>query len=262
MRLSVAILVAAALVACKKPEKPVAAQGAQAPAAAQPASQVMQGKILEKLEAAPYSYLKLQTAQGEVWAAVQKTDSAVGSEVTVQPAVFEASRTSETLKRTFEKLYLGSLVGPDAPAGGMPGMPPPGMMGGAPGEPVNLGAQHAAAVSGPSDVGVIKVDKASGADARTVAEVFAQRDALKEKPVTIRAKVVKMNPGVMGKNWLHLRDGTGTAEGKNNDLTVTSAEEAAVGDVVTVKGTIRVNKDFGFGYNYPVIMEDAKISKK
>jgi hypothetical protein len=64
----------------------------------------------------------------------------------------------------------------------------------------------------------------------------------------------------MGKNWLHLRDGSGTA-GKDNDITITTNDEAAVGDVVLVKGTVRVDKDFGAGYAYPVIIEDAKLSK-
>jgi hypothetical protein len=64
----------------------------------------------------------------------------------------------------------------------------------------------------------------------------------------------------MGKNWVHLRDGSGTA-GKDNDITVTTGDRVAVGDVVTAKGTVRVDKDFGAGYAYPVIVEDAKLSK-
>ena len=71
---------------------------------------------------------------------------------------------------------------------------------------------------------------------------------------------MKWNAGIMGKNWLHLRDGSGAA-GKDNDITITTSDEAAVGDVVLVKGTVRVDKDFGAGYAYPVIIEDAKLSK-
>jgi aspartyl/asparaginyl-tRNA synthetase len=123
-----------------------------------------------------------------------------------------------------------------------------------------MAAQHAAAAAGPADVGDVKVARATGADARTVAEIWAQRAQLKEKTVTIRGKVVKFNENIMGKNWVHLRDGTGTA-GKDNDVTVTTADQAAVGDVVTVKGTVRVDKDFGAGYAYPVIVEDARLTK-
>ena len=136
-----------------------------------------------------------------------------------------------------------------------------GAMGGEmPPNPQDIAAQHKAAAAGPSDVGDVKVPKASGADARTVAEIYAQRTALKEKPVTLRGKVVKFNEGIMNRNWVHLRDGTG-ASGKDNDITVTTNDKTAVGDVVVVKGTVRLDKDFGAGYAYPVIIEDAKLSK-
>ena len=167
---------------------------------------------------------------------------------------------SKTLNRKFETVYFGTLAGEGARRGApAPGADAPARcrdMAQGPG----IAAQHAAAAAGPADVGDVKVPKASGADARTVAEVYAQRAALKEKPVTIRGKVVKFNAGIMNRNWVHLRDGSGTA-GKDNDITVTTGDTAAVGDVVVVKGTVRVDKDFGAGYAYPVIVEDAKVSK-
>jgi hypothetical protein len=124
-----------------------------------------------------------------------------------------------------------------------------------------MAQQHAKAAQGPSNVGDVKVARAAGADARTVAEVYAQKGALKEKAVTIRGKVVKFNPGIMGKNWLHLQDGSGKADKQDNDITVTTQDTAAVGETVVVKGTVRVDKDFGAGYAYPVIIEEAKLSK-
>jgi hypothetical protein len=107
----------------------------------------------------------------------------------------------------------------------------------------------------------VKVPKAEGADARTVAELWTQRSALKEKKVTVRGKVVKFSGGIMGRNWVHLRDGTGTAAKGDNDITVTTNDDVAVGDVVVAKGVVRLAKDFGAGYAYPVIVEDAKVAK-
>ena len=106
------------------------------------------------------------------------------------------------------------------------------------------------------------MDKASGADARTVAEVWAQKGTLKEKTVSIRGKVVKYNPGVMGKNWLHLQDGSGDPAKGTHDITVTSQNTVAMGDVVTAKGVVRVDKDFGSGYTYAIIVEEAKVAKQ
>lgn len=260
MRGFTVVLLAAAIIAaagCKKPEPAgQAPAGAPAAEAGAPSTRI-EGKLLEKIDAPPYTYLKLKAAAGEVWAAVPKADVKVGDDVTVVDAMPMEKFESKTLKRTFDVVYFGNVPGPgSAPAaGGMPGAMP-----GAEGGP-GMAAQHAMAATGPADVGDVKVAKASGADARTVAEVWAQRAALKEKGVTIRGKVVKFNPGIMGKNWIHLRDGSGTAEKKDNDLTITTADTVAVGDVVTAKGKVYVDKDFGAGYAYPVIVEDAKVAK-
>jgi hypothetical protein len=72
--------------------------------------------------------------------------------------------------------------------------------------------------------------------------------------------VVKFNANILGSNWLHIQDGSGSAADGNNDLAVTSGAEAAVGDTVVVTGKIVLEKDFGAGYSYPVLMEDASLT--
>ncbi|HSN89887.1 MAG TPA: OB-fold nucleic acid binding domain-containing protein [Anaeromyxobacteraceae bacterium] len=271
-RLSAVLLVALAVAGCKKSEPPPPPQPETAggvPGGPAPAGAIT-GKVLERLDAPPYSYLRLETAAGEVWAAVPKTDVAKGAGVTVEGPMPMEKFESKTLGRKWDLVYFGTLAGAGAQAAGPagtapgmpPGMPPPGMMppGGGRMEPGVMAAQHAAAAAGPEDTGEIKVARASGADARTVAETWAQRTQIKDKSVSIRGKVVKFNENIMGKNWVHLRDGTGAA-GKDNDITVTTGDKVAVGDVVTARGTVRVDKDFGAGYAYPVIVEDAKLSK-
>lgn len=274
-RSSLVLLAALAVAGCKKQQATTEPQAQAAAPAEAGANASIQGKVLERLDAPPdYSYLRLQTAKGETWAAVPRTELAVGSDVTVVGAMPMNGFESKTLNRKFELVYFGRLEGDAgaAPAGsgamgGMPpgaaGMPPAhAPMAGAtdPADPGNMAAQHRAAAAGPADVGDVKVPKAAGADARTVAEVWSQRTALNDKPVTVRGKVVKFNGGIMNRNWVHLRDGSGTA-GKDNDLTVTTADEVAVGDVVVAKGVVRADKDFGAGYAYPVIVEDAKLAK-
>jgi hypothetical protein len=167
---------------------------------------------------------------------------------------------SKELNRKFDVVYFGALASGEAdPAPPATGMGATAGGEGAPG-PAAMAVQHRAVASGPSDVNVEKVAKAEGADARTVEEIWAQRQKLKGKSVTVRGQVVKLMP-VMGKNFLHLRDGSGSADRKDNDLAVTTADEVAVDDVVIAKGTIAVDKDFGAGYVYPVIVEDAKVVK-
>jgi hypothetical protein len=92
---------------------------------------------------------------------------------------------------------------------------------------------------------------------QTVQEVYQEKDKLNGKRVTLRGKVVKYNEAIMGKNWLHLRDGTG--KDPTDDLTVTTQAKAKVGDTVLVEGTVTLDKDLGAGYKYDVIIEDAKV---
>jgi hypothetical protein len=105
-------------------------------------------------------------------------------------------------------------------------------------------------------IDVSEVEKAK--DGKTVAEIFAGKEDLAGKQVLVRGKVVKFLPQIMGKNWLHLQDGSGS-EG-TNDLTVTTTAMAEVGDLVLVNGKVSVNRDFGYGYSYQVLLEDAAIT--
>jgi hypothetical protein len=273
MRLALAVLLALAVTACKKSNAPTPAQGPAAaggPAAALPANAVG-GKVLERIDAAPYSYLRVQGAGGEFWAAVPQTAVEKGADVVIDNAMPMDGFESKTLNRKFDKIFFGQLGGQGGAQAAAPaGMPPGGMppAGAAPGQmppggmpPGGMAAQHAAAAAGPTDVGDVKVPKASGANAKTVAEVHAQKAQLKEKKVTVRGKVVKSNSGIMGKNWIHVRDGSGSAEKGDNDITVTSEQAASVGEVVVITGVVRTDKDFGAGYSYPVIIEEAVYSK-
>ncbi|HZL97791.1 MAG TPA: hypothetical protein VFB91_03690 [Terriglobales bacterium] len=105
----------------------------------------------------------------------------------------------------------------------------------------------------------IKVEKAKGADACTVSEAFEKAGSLDKKTVVVRGKVVKVSKGIMGKNWVHLQDGSGDPGKGTNDLVATTQDDPKVGNVVTAKGTLRKDKDFGAGYKYRVIVEEATV---
>ncbi|BCS52944.1 OB-fold nucleic acid binding domain-containing protein [Geobacter sp. SVR] len=132
---------------------------------------------------------------------------------------------------------------------------------------VSIAAVLAAAVaataqpSAPQPTAPISVPKASGPDASTVAGAFANSAKLDKKKVSIRGKVVKVSTGIMGKNWIHIQDGTGSQAKANNNIVCTSKELAAVGDVITVTGTLAKDKDFGAGYKYSAIIENATVKK-
>ena len=102
---------------------------------------------------------------------------------------------------------------------------------------------------------VINVDKA--ANGIRIATLFGNPKAYQNKQVIIKGQVVKVNNGIMGVNFMHLQDGT--KENGEYDVTVTSNAKFKVGEVVTIKGTVVLNKDFGSGYVYDVLVEKAVV---
>jgi len=97
------------------------------------------------------------------------------------------------------------------------------------------------------------------ADSGTIGEIFANKEALEGKDISVRGKVMKFSPMIMGRNWVHLQDGTGEAASGTNDLTITTSDTVKMGDIVLVTGTVVINKDLGAGYTYDVIVEDATL---
>ena len=272
----VLVLALASTFACgQKPAPPAAspsapvssAAAAAVPQAPQPALTSVSGIVEETFDASDYTYMRLKTdAGGESWAAITKAKIRKGDRVTIVNAMSMDGFESKTLNRKFDRILFGLLGDGKAEASTTTeaSAAPVSAHGAASDTPKGAppAAPHAAVADGGADVGDVRVPKAEGKDARTVAQVFAERALLKDKTVTVRGKVVKANPGVMGRNWYHIRDGSGSREKKDDDLTVTSGDPAAVGDVVVVRGVVHVEKDFGAGYQYPVVLEDAKVTKE
>jgi hypothetical protein len=92
----------------------------------------------------------------------------------------------------------------------------------------------------------------------TIAQLMANKANYANKKVRLRGKVVKYNAGIMGKNWIHVQDGT--SNGEENDITITTDMTTKVGDIITVEGVITLDKDFGAGYFYKIIVEDGKLT--
>ena len=200
------------------------------------AADTLKGKVLEVKNTDSYTFLLLKIDSKETWAAVELSNVKVGSTVTVENPMEMKNFESKALKKTFPSILFGNLAGE----------------GGAVGKPQVAAAKDVSAVD-------VKVSKATGPNGQTVADVVNNATALNNKAVEIHAKVVKVNSGIMGKNWVHLRDGTGKTEDGSNDILVTTSAEAAVGSTVTAIGTVRTNKDFGSGYSYKVMLEDVKF---
>jgi len=265
--LAAAVVVAFAFAACKKkveevrPSAPVAAPEAAAPApaeggaAAPAAGGAMTGTVLETMDASSYTYVRVETPSGEIWAAAPKFPVKVGDRVTVPEGMPMESYHSESLNRDFDRVYFVAAIGVgDQPPGGAA---PSATTQDLASQPMPEGLHPKVDASQAAAEAKVDLSGIKAAD-QSVADVYAKRAELAGKPVAVRGKVVKFSPQIMGKNWIHVQDGTGSAG--TNDLTVTTGATAKVGDTVLVKGTLTVDKDFGMGYRYDLIIEDAAVT--
>lgn len=218
---------------------------------------VLSGKVAETMNSGGYTYILLDKDGEKTWVAVPEMQVSEGEEVVLKPGIEMVNFTSSTLNRTFERIILST--GPVSKKGEpveknmeMPhGDLPMGMM--------KAPASGGMGVS--TKIGDIKVEKAAGQNAYTIAEVYEKKSDLCNNKVIVQGKVVKVLPKILGKNWIHLQDGSGDEKKENYDLVVTSQDMPSVGNVVTVSGTLHTDKDFGAGYKYNVIVEEASITK-
>lgn len=105
-----------------------------------------------------------------------------------------------------------------------------------------------------------EVKVAKNASGYTIEEIYTKKATLKDKSVKINAKVVKVSKNIMGKDWVHLQDGSGAAG--TDDIIATAANSTVqVGDSVTATGTVKTDIDLGYGYNFPVLIEETKFTK-
>lgn len=219
--------------------------------ATEPADEALSGKVLQTMDSGGYTYIYLQKKNGDkIWVACPVTAVTTGSQISFSGGMEMANFESKTLKRTFDKIIFADGV-VTAPAAKGKEADPAGNKGTSPG--------NKAAVSGKD--AKISVPKATGANAYTIKEIFAGSAKLDKKKVVIRGKVVKVSAQIMGKNWIHIQDGTGTTTAGNHNLVCTSKDMADVDDIVTISGTLAKDKDFGGGYKYAVIVEDATVTK-
>ncbi len=200
----------------------------------------------EVIQTSSYTYVRVSADGREYWIAVSKMDVkekgtyfwSVGAEMRNFP--------SKELKRTFPVIFFISDF-TDRPIT-LEKQTPGGYTNQMPGEAM-AGKQQAPEKTG------ISVEPVKGGI--TIASLYAKKDSYAGKTVKIRGEVIKFAAGIMDRNWIHIQDGT--REGSGYDLTVTTRDSVKVGEVAVFEGVIALNKDFGAGYTYEVIMEDARL---
>lgn len=241
------------------PEATPAAGVKPAPAAAadvtaEPKPEPLTGKVVEKLDGGGYSYFLLEKEGKKTWVAAPPTEGKIGETLSFQPGFEMKSFKSKTLDRTFE-----SIIFTDGPASGDAKADQDLLNKKAHAGLAKDAAKSADQAGKSLDV---TVAKAAAPNGFTVAELYAKSGELNGREVVVQGRVVKVSRQIMGKNWVHLQDGSGDAAAGTSNLVTTTKDSAAVGDLVVATGTLAKDKDFGGGYQYSVIIEETKLVKK
>lgn len=197
----------------------------------------------EVMNTEKYSYLNVTEGEDQYWIAISKRPVEIGATYYYRGGLMKKNFYSKEHDKVFETVYLVSNIQqqPMASASG-------GASGSAVDRALNKIQGNALVDDGPIEVnhteGTVKLS-----------ELFGNMAKYDGQTIQITGKVVKVNPMIMNRNWLHVQDGSG----EDLDLTITTAENIPLGHVVTLEGTIALNKDFGAGYRYDLIMEGAVL---
>ena len=194
--------------------------------------------IQEVLQTTSYTYLNVKEGNTTEWIAVPKMEAKTGETVYHTGGMVMTDFKSKELNRSFPKILFMNGVSMTPDGSEQKGVEMPTHTGKPKIEKKDL-----------------NIEKAKGGI--TIGELFKQKDAFSGKNVKIKGKVIKYNEGIMGKNWIHLQDGT--SFGEEFDLAITTLDTVKAGDIVILEGKISLNKDFGSGYFFKVIMEEAKL---
>jgi len=199
------------------------------------------GKVTDIINVTGYTYAEVDTGKKKVWAAGPTTPLEIGDMISFSKEMPMENYHSKSMEREFSVVYFISRFITDNET------------------PVT----NSAAIASPH--GQIKqnqiakplkgIYKVEGGN--TIAEIYTYKNSLDGKTIRVRGQVTKFSAEIMGKNWLHVRDSSTL-----DDLTVTTDSAVAVDDVVIIEGKLELDKDYGYGYVYPVILEDAEIKKE
>ena len=257
MKLVIRMLTAAALAAALLLTQAGCVESGQEPVADNPALAApvpagsVRGTVLETMNAGGYTYVFIDAGGDTRWVAGRELAVEVGDVVQASQGMAMSQFESKSLNRTFDVVYFADTVEnlstPAKPAS-QPASTSSAMPAGHP-------SFDDTAESAAADTTVPALEPG-----KNIAYVYANKDALADQQISLRGKVVKYNGGILGKNFFHIQDGSGDAADGSNDLTVTSTTATAVGETVVLTGNIILNKDFGAGYSFAVLMEDASIT--
>lgn len=195
-------------------------------------------EVQEVIQTTSYTYLKMKEELDVYWGAIPRNETIVEGNTYYFDNWMEMKNfPSKELDRTFESIYFIQTISD---------------------KPFAANQQMHPGQRGSASVGNMEIESVEPAEGGiTIAELYANLDSYDGEWVTIRGEVVKYTAAVMNMNWAHIQDGS--SHGGSFDLTVTTTDEVSTGDIATFRGKVVLDKDFGHGYAYDVLLEESQL---
>ncbi len=203
--------------------------------------------VQEVLQVESYTYLNVLEEGAKKWLAVPKMEANLGEVYYIQDGMELHDFESKELERKFDTVYFLRYIMRDNLVDPERGLKDPT-------DPENQIEEKESKLPTLDRI-ELSLDGIEGGI--QIGELFENKQQYAGKIVRIKGEVTKFSPQIMAKNWVHFQDGT-EFEGAY-DLMITTQESVSVGDVVVFEGLITLDKDFGAGYKYKIIMEEAVV---
>lgn len=197
--------------------------------------------IVQKSEpAGNYTYLSVEDGNESYWIAVAGKGFEKGETIYFKSFVEMNDFKSKELDRTFESILFVDQFSRE----------PDGLD-----KAVPSGAETPNPRKNRMDALIDSIKIAPAPGGISIAELYGNAEKYKDKEVVVSGQIVKINRDIMDRNWVHIMDGTRV---DRSDLTFTTTEDFQMGDTITIRGKVALDKDFGAGYVYPLIVEEAE----
>ncbi len=201
-------------------------------------------KVIDIQETTSYSYFLVKEKYDEFWIATDKSETVERGDVIyfVDPMLMKNFKSKE-LDRVFDEIYFVNKISKQ------------------PIDPNKEWFDQAhntkTAIGSPAE---IEISPLPGE--RTIMLLYKDKEKLAGTRVKVKGVVVKFNEKIMNTNWVHVQDGSGDVHEKNFDITLTTNDYVSVGDTVVFEGSVTLDKDFGAGYFYSLILESSTLLKE
>ncbi|WP_321308566.1 hypothetical protein [Marinifilum fragile] len=192
-------------------------------------------KVTELIDGNTYTYIKGNNENSEIWVAIRKQPIEIGKTYFYKNALPMKDFHSKELNKTFPLIYFLNSISS---------------------EPSGKADPHSKSQMKKPSAVKVEVDIKASDDFTNIQNIFKNKDELVNSVIKVKGKVTKFNENILNRNWIHIQDGT--EHNGNFDLTITSNQTVSIGEIVEFKGVLITDKDFGAGYKYDVLLENAE----